>query len=169
MTDTATRRAALALHGLTREDREWAIARLTPGDRENVTVFLDELEELGFPRDASELAHEVQADDQPAEIDPEVEVIDTAAPRIVHRILGNEQLAILALVMDHHPWRWRNRVMRWLGRARSRAIDRAIEQKKYAVADPVRRTVIESLAEAVATVSKGKSRLNGAGRFGWGR
>jgi hypothetical protein len=150
MTGTATRRAALALHGLAAEDREWVWSHLATMDQEKLSPFLDELVELGFPGDVSDLLDTDQTDDEPLHDSHSVEFIDAATPKIVHRVLKDEQVATLALVIDYHPWRWRKRVMRRLGRPRSHAIRQALWRKDYALAEPVRHEVIESLAKAIA-------------------
>ena len=164
MTAPANKRAALALHGLSARDREWVLSQLTSSEREVVSGHLDELESLGFPNDVSDIVEEALAERQPVEVIPEVEIIDAAAPKVVHRVLKDEQPATLALIMAYHPWRWQKRVMRALGRARGRAVRAAVKQRKFAASDAVQRAVMNSLAVAITTASNGNASPNG---FQW--
>lgn len=164
MTDTANRRAALALHGLTGKDREWVLSQLPSTDQETLSGHLDELEELGFPSDVSGLVDEVMAGDQPDRVAPEVKVIDAAAPKLVHRTLKDEQASALALIMSYHPWRWQRRVMRRFGRAKRHAVQKAIAQQGYSVSAAVRSGVIKSFAEALAVAA---NRNAPASSFDW--
>jgi len=166
MTESANRRAALALHGLSAKDREWVLSRLETSDMETLSGHLDELAELGFPSDASDLVKEVMADDESVHVSPEVEVIDAAAPKIVRRVLKDEQAATMALIMSCHPWRWQKRVMRGLGRAKSRAVREAIVRQNFNVSGAVRDGVIKSLANVIADASSRRAAANG---FGWRR
>lgn len=50
-TSTGLRRAALALHALSVEDRKWLMQRLSPTQREALDALLVELKELGIPPD----------------------------------------------------------------------------------------------------------------------
>jgi hypothetical protein len=153
MTETANKRAALALHGLTVEDRNWVLSKLASRDQELLGGFLDELQELGFPSELSDLAHEVDAKKTSLDAVPEVQLVDAAAPKTVYGVLKNEQVPTIALVMAYHPWQWRKRVMRLLGRAKRRSVEQAILNDNCAVMDAVRREVIKSLAKAIVSVS----------------
>lgn len=164
MTETANRRAALALHGLSAKDREWVLSQLPSSDKETLSGHLDELEELGFPSDVSDLVDAVTAGDPPVRIAPEVELIDAAAPKVVHRILKDEQASTLALIVSCHPWQWQKRVMRGLGRVRSRAVREAIAQQKFSVSEAVRHGVLSSLATAIADASSRNAPVYG---FDW--
>ena len=168
MTDTA-KRAALALHALSLEDREWALGRLEHNERALLRDYLAELEDLGFPSDALEFALEEHAEEPAAGVDPVVEIIDSAAPHLVHRIMRDEQLSTLALVMDYYPWRWRDRVLRLLGRPKSNAIRQMIEQDGRTAADVVCRTVIEALADVIRGAPESNSRSNRFSTLGWQR
>jgi hypothetical protein len=161
VTTPADKRAALALHGLSAEDREWVLSQLTTSEREAVSGHLDELESLGFPHEVSDIVGEALADRQPVNRIPEVDIIDAAAPKIVHRVLKHEQPSTLALIMEYHPWRWQKRVMRALGRARSRAVQAAMTQRRFAASDAVQRAVMSSLAAAITTASSGDAPVNG--------
>jgi len=50
-TSAGLRRAALALHALRMEDREWLMQRLSPTQRKALDSLLVELKELGIPPD----------------------------------------------------------------------------------------------------------------------
>ncbi|MGM9485059.1 hypothetical protein ACS5PN_27970 [Roseateles sp. NT4] len=50
-TSSGLRRAALALHALSAEDRAWLLQRLSPAQREALDALLVELKELGIPPD----------------------------------------------------------------------------------------------------------------------
>jgi hypothetical protein len=52
MHDAALRRAALAVHAMTVEDREWLLRELPSAERTHLQPLLAELAELGIPPDA---------------------------------------------------------------------------------------------------------------------
>jgi len=164
VTDAAGKRAALALHGLAEKDREWVLSQLAASDVETLSGHLDELEELGFPGEVPDLVDEAIAGDRPLHITAEVRNIDAAAPKLVHRVLKDEQASTLALIMGDHPWRWRKQVMRLLGRAKRSAVQEAIAQRGNPVSDAVRTGVIKSLADALEVAA---SRNVPASNFDW--
>ncbi|CBJ37726.1 putative flagellar motor switch protein FliG [Ralstonia solanacearum CMR15] len=60
-TDPSTRSAALLLHALTIQDREWVLQKLGSSDRARLRPMLEELREMGIPADPAIVEHTLGA------------------------------------------------------------------------------------------------------------
>ena len=149
------RRAALVLHGLVEEDRDWVLARLSVTERGKLRALLDDLAELGIPKDASALA-------APAE--PFVREIDAVPPAHVHAVLRDEQDTTIATLLGLHAWRWHRSVLRLLGRRRRVAIERLQRSGLPALARRVRDELVAALAAALAAGPNGAGPQHGTHR-----
>jgi hypothetical protein len=152
------RRAALVLHGLVEEDRDWVLARLSATERGKLRALLDELAELGLPKDASTLA-------APAE--PFVAEIDAAPPARVHAVLRDEQDTTVATLLGLHAWQWRRSVLRLLGRRRRVAIEQLERARLPALARRVRDELVAMFAAALASPDGAEREHRAHGRDRW--
>lgn len=105
-------RAALALHGLPGDDRAWVLAAL-PGDQQMLLQsLLQELEELGIPREASLFdgiagnRHEQAA----AAADP-LQALQGAGVQRLADLLAAEPPRIAAALLAGGPWPWREQLL----------------------------------------------------------
>ena len=100
-TDDA-RRAALTLHALGRADRDWLLAQLSMAEQNAMTALLDELTELGIPKDKA-LVREALGFTSP-ESDAAARL--SADPSALWAVLAKEprgvQLACMGLLSDFH-------------------------------------------------------------------
>lgn len=148
---TGARRAALALHALSEQDRDWVLDAVPEHQAKVLRELLQDLHRLGIPPLDPRL-QESLTDSSPA---------DRAQARL-HR-LGTEDLHALAcllrreparvarLLLDGRPWPWRRTMADHLqmesseapqrtirGRALQDAVERAVAKRLTSVAEPAR-------------------------------
>lgn len=109
-----TRQAALCLHGLCREDRQWLIEQLRTEQQTQLKTLLAELEEIGIPRQFGGATSTVglkQERDQiesNSKLSNSISYIDAARSEDVYDILEREPRPITYAVIEHYPWRWQD-------------------------------------------------------------
>ena len=98
------RQAALCLHGLASEDRQWLLSRLPDAHRAALRDLLAELESLGIPadRDARDLS--VAASET---YDAVLLEIEGATPEQVWGILEGECDAVVRTLLAVRDWSWK--------------------------------------------------------------
>lgn len=104
------RQAALALHAMHPEDRRWAMHSLDAGQRDAVSALLDELGELGIPRDASLLMSlsEGHKTVHTPLTDEEGQALDAMPDAVAIAMLRREPAHFAELLLNLHPWTWRD-------------------------------------------------------------
>ncbi|VVE90694.1 hypothetical protein [Pandoraea bronchicola] len=104
------RQAALALHAMHPEDRRWAMHSLEADQRDAISALLEELGELGIPRDAS-LLQSLGEGDKTARVlltDQDAQVLDAMPDAVAIAMLRNEPARFVELLLNLHPWVWRD-------------------------------------------------------------
>lgn len=109
---TGYRRAAVALHRLEEEDRNWILAELPEPDRKTVTGLLNELNDLGF-------VPESMPDDIPVALPSVTAAVEaTPAQRIslaaandVWAVLEVEPVTLIGQVVALQDWPWKDAVV----------------------------------------------------------
>lgn len=144
------RRVALCLHGLAEADRQWLLGKLAEADRAALRPLLDELVELGLPRDSVELTWGDAAADRSGSVPAHITPLDAASVDAVWRVLQREQPATIALIMEYYPWQWSGAVTKRWGANRQHAVMAARGRRRNAVSQRVRDSVIAAFARAVA-------------------
>ncbi|HEX5682651.1 MAG TPA: hypothetical protein VFY73_01340 [Ideonella sp.] len=105
------RSAALLLHSLSDTDRAWALSQLDSGARDALRPLLDELLELGVPRDPV-WVRQVLAESAPSPsgrmdaIHAPRERIANADPQSVASLLLREPRGLVQRVLAMGPWPW---------------------------------------------------------------
>ena len=102
------RKAALALHALSRDDRSWLLRRLMPSMRMPLQSLLKQLQALGIApglRPGESLLPPV--DEDPALDADEVALVDTADVRQIAEVLALQPEQLRVALLDMRPWRWR--------------------------------------------------------------
>ena len=102
------RKAALALHGLSRRDQDWLLRRLLPSVRAPLQSLLGQLRTLGIapgvrPDDGAlpPVAENVALDAA------QVALVDAAVVRRVTAVMALQPEQMQAILLNLHPWRWR--------------------------------------------------------------
>lgn len=136
------RRCALALHALHPSDQEWMLRRLDVGMVPEIRRLLDELAELGMPRDNAILRHLLANGEASQRVDAERWA----------RTLDREPVALAALAVLELLEEERNTVLYAMGEHRQRPVrQRMSEQQASATSAPkLRRAIHTHLSQQVA-------------------
>jgi hypothetical protein len=110
------RQAALALHGLTEQDRQLILEQLPAGDQATLLNYLDELRVLGFDGDSVALGKTAPLR---ASATPDLE---SATPDMMFGLLEHEPTVLVAEVLALQEWPWRAGLLVLCGSARRDAI-----------------------------------------------
>ena len=121
------RRAALLLHTVSADDRDWLLAQLSTDERRLMEPLLTELRELDIPIDRELLADAAGGDAG------EVGGLAGADPALVARVLAAEPLDLIARVFALGPWPWSGAVLAALSPVRREQLrDRLTSAKRPA-------------------------------------
>jgi hypothetical protein len=145
---TDTRRAALVLHGLPPDDREWMLAQLPGHQAEALRALLHELHGLGVPADAhlmrDALARSLHDDA------PNVACLARASAGQMHALLRNEPDLLVAAVVSASQWPWRAALLERLGTPRAQRVRELAHVQPFAACS--RRAVLDELARRMSLV-----------------
>jgi hypothetical protein len=121
------RRAALALHRLHEQDRQWLLGRLPEAERGEVIAMLAELDRMSLRAETADveavLAAKAEADAAPAEDDP-WRALDRADAGAVLQALREEPDQVIAVVCSLRKWRWLTELLDLLGEGRAASVAR---------------------------------------------
>lgn len=124
------RHTALALYAMTAADRAWMLRQLPEHVRTDLDALLNELVELGLPKDRTLLSSSVAGaqststlksatDSSQAQLIAQVAAL---SPEVVARVLRREPAVFGATLMAISAWPWRVQVMQRIGATRARRI-----------------------------------------------
>jgi hypothetical protein len=108
----AQRSAALLLHGMNEADRAWAWERLDDLQREALAPLLQELSDLGVPRDAGLLRDVVAS--APVAATPDATArqrVAGADPARLANVLALEPAGLVRRLLALGPWPWQDAVL----------------------------------------------------------
>lgn len=133
-TSIGVRRAALFIHGVSEQDQRWLLERLSDAERRVLTPLLEELSQLGIPKEGFEISGDVlsgkalQVERKDSEARPssislsgvdrsfvvaeasetdQILFLEETSVLILRRALEDEPIELLACIFDLHPWKWR--------------------------------------------------------------
>ena len=158
------RKAALVMHGLGEQDRQWLLERLPAHRARELNALLEELGALGFPSD-DELIREAAGtpSQSRAAVGPDSGPIARASVEQVHALLKDEPDALIALVISSGPGPWREALL--LGFAPSRA--KSIRELALSVntGPQLRAAVLDELAGRLASLPMPAPTVRAEGRL----
>ena len=97
------RAAALTLHALPEEDRQWMLRALSREDVDKLAPLLQELQSLGIPRDTSLLVDlQRQATRKPGW----PEALDTRRVNALLQVLASEPSGVARKLLSLRAWEW---------------------------------------------------------------
>jgi hypothetical protein len=156
------KKAALHLHGLEPVDCHWILEQLPEMQRETLAAMLDELRELGIPRDPTvlTLSNNEGALDQNSRKhpkagreEPEFAAIAKASISRLGEILENESDATIAAVLLADDWPWKTPLLTGLDLDRQEKISQAMEALRGKLTVKFRDSLLSILAERLAEPS----------------
>jgi hypothetical protein len=143
------RKAALFLHTLPRNDRDWMLDHLAPQDRSELEALLAELATLGIPPDRGLLdeiiapmgevrpfpapapsASTAERRDAPAAARPALEELSGADPKALAALLRDEPAGLVVALLDVREWPWAGALLEALGTARRRDVEAELARSR---------------------------------------
>jgi len=103
---TGYRRAAVELHALNEEDRQWVLGNLGEQDRTVLAQYLQELKDLGFNEAASLPGMTLAAPSASRTAATRFERVRNASAADLFAILEHEPSSLIAQFMALHAWHW---------------------------------------------------------------
>ena len=101
--EQASRRAALAVHAMSTEDRDWLLRELALPQRTRLQALLSELRDIGIPRDAAVLQEAAAA---PPRASADAEIVSTEAARsLANWVRAQPPQAGARLIAARPAWR----------------------------------------------------------------
>lgn len=181
------RRAALALHRLHEQDRQWLLGRLPDAERGEVLASLTELDRMQPRMTEADIDRLLEPGAEEAVVAPVADdpwhTLDRAPVHAVLHVLRGEPDRLIAIVCALRKWRWSAELMTLLGEARAASVAQMMRNERMpaaAVCDAVvasvtgRVTAGEQSAGfegALETAAGPKRAVNGRrswrGLFGW--
>lgn len=107
------RRAALSLHALTPQDRDWMLQVLPEHQAGALESLLGELRELGIPP-GEDLLRDVEVSRAGSEPESKVRQLHRCTPEELARILRQEPAALTGTLLAAHCWSWSDELLRSL-------------------------------------------------------
>jgi hypothetical protein len=137
---TPTRHAALLLHAMAPADRTWALERLPPVQREQLTALVEELQQIGIPRNRGLVDQAVASmqspsptqqvstsepppTDLPLPVRQLLTQLDADGRRELGVLLRNEPPMLVARLLALGPWPWENELLAHLGSVKRRQLE----------------------------------------------
>lgn len=102
------RKAALTLHGLSRQDQVWLLRRLLPAMRTPLQALLWQLRGLGIAPDMAPDDNALPPVEENVGLDAaRVTLVDAADVRRVATVLAHQPEQLQATLLMLRPWQWR--------------------------------------------------------------
>lgn len=144
---TAQRSAALLLHGMSEADRAWAWEQLGEPQRATLAPLLQELRELGVPRDQALVSELI------AEVPPQAAPARTARERVaaadavqVAQLLCPEPALLARRLLALGPWPWQSQVLMALRAQHGEALE-PMSDERVVPAPALDEALLERMAE----------------------
>jgi flagellar motor switch protein FliG len=104
------RRAAVALHELHEDDRQWILSELSDSDQSTLKTYLNEIRALGFASDQSLASEATASGYKNSKIAP-MEQVRKADVRTLYLLLKDEPPVLIAKILKIDDWQWTNRLL----------------------------------------------------------
>ncbi|MBI1890120.1 MAG: hypothetical protein HYS18_05710 [Burkholderiales bacterium] len=150
------RRAAVALHGMHEEDRQWILAELGGEDRVALERFIDELNNLGFARDEAITTRLISLSARGLAPTNPHDRIEYATAAQMYGVLEAEPSSVTAQLLKCAHWPWEDAFLRMLDPLRRDKVRNLMTG--YTVVAPSRKAV---LIEVVAKRLQDGLAING--------
>lgn len=144
------RRAALMLHSISPADRSWILAQLRMDQREAINGLLEELNQLGIPREVGLIepaagglqvskavtlqVEQTVTQDSAADglkMKARYSRLANADPHILAPLLLSEPARLVALLLRIHNWSWHQDLLEQVGIVKRRQIESAVAEMAH--------------------------------------
>ena len=163
------RAAALMLHGLDGQDRDWMLSQLPPDDRSRLAPLLAELAQIGISKDSarshSRLASNRARNESVAPITP-LGRLRRADANALFAVLDREPVAFVAACVRADEWPWRDALLARLdARRRAEVVDLLRESTDMELAPRMRETLLAKLDGRLQAGSASSGKRKGLAKF----
>ncbi|MBV1787724.1 hypothetical protein KQ940_06605 [Marinobacterium sp. D7] len=148
---TVHRKIALQLHALNKKDSQWILDQLGARDRDSVAVLLDELVELGIPRDqplltdsAIEELIQNERGEEPSQPSSTEAIIARAGTEEIVNVLSSESDDVIGLVLSISDWPWLPAFLDYFREPRRTAIRNA-SSRTSVISPKVKESLLDAL------------------------
>jgi hypothetical protein len=131
---TGMRKAALLMHGLGVQDRQWMLERLSSSQREVLDPLLEELAALGLPPNASLVQELLQAHEIQAAVPQEPFSLAQVLAEDVLRIMRDEPVELIVTLLGVRQWPWQNEFLALLPLIKRKLVQEALIRLNQAYA-----------------------------------
>lgn len=146
------RKAALALHGLSRRDQAWLLRRLLPSVRAPLQSMLGQLRKLGIAPGLRPDDSALPPATENAALDAaQVALVDAAVVGRVAAVMAFQAEQLQAVLLNLHPWRWRAEYWDGLStfqRSRMAELSANAPTLRPAMCDALLHSLAQALADA---------------------
>jgi hypothetical protein len=160
MNGNGYRRAALQLYSLSESDRDWVLHKLPNERAERILRLIDELTELGIPKEQSwlipaktESESQFQSEQKVTPQQRAALEIESADIDVLEYVLDRESDAVVALILLYRSWSWRASYLNACNPQRRQRIEAKEESGVVVAGDNVLTALIEAFAETIAQPS----------------
>jgi flagellar motor switch protein FliG len=157
------RKAALYLHGLNSDDRNWLLDALSEEERKSINPALSELKQMDIPKGEawlSEIDNVHPQEDNNLDIENteiEFNTIDRSDITKISHILTREPNEIVVLLLKLRLWSWRQSYINNLYLKKQKRIVKALEEPKAPIKNKVESALMTAFANQVRSKQKDKN------------
>jgi hypothetical protein len=137
----------LLLHAMSEADREWVLQGLPSAQQDAVQPLLQELEELGIPREP-DLAGAFAGSPGPDAVAGRLQLLGAAGVHRLASLLALEPPRLTAVLLAGGDWPWREQLLRELPPTAARQVQRLVPTA--ASAGRLQHAVVAELAQRLA-------------------
>ncbi len=156
------RRAAVALHELHEEDRNWILAELLPQDRTTLSNYLAEIKELGFASNQSFANEATVLSYGGTTASSPLERLRRANAEDVYVVLKGESPILIAKLLKIADWSWAPQFLACFGEATQSRL-REIQSSATLTAPSLAEHLIVEVAGRLPGVRAANSESNTSG------
>lgn len=156
------KKIALQLHAVNSLDRQWVLSKLTEQQKNEINVYLTELQLLGIPK-SSELIESVVSSQffndnfiapQGGKIDRhQFEILVNAEPLVIYDVLYDEPNMLIIELLNIFDWSWRAQFISLFDEPRRSILDRASRLGEAKLTDKALKILIANLVEKIEQTS----------------
>ena len=123
---SAIRKAALCLHSLNNEDKDWLLSRLPEPSQNRIKYLLSELKEIGVPKNQDWLKdlglssyNQSTVNNGACDRADNISLkLNTANAKYIYTALEHEHDEVIAIILSYSNWHWKSKVLKRFKKSR---------------------------------------------------